>query len=253
MADKTPRTKKAPHRGTIGIPVIWKRGGGVPAGDSPSITVDRIVRAAMKLADHIGLEKFSMRDIASELGCGVMSLYHYVPSKLDLYDLVLDAAMGSMALPERPSGNWRADLHAVAVQRRACLKRHPWLIGLMQSRPAFGPNRLAHFEFSLAAVAGLGLDIGTIQRMVASLYVYTVGFVMMELSAEAKAVRRVRHGKCKAVRPYLRRLLATGAFPHVERLLRESDGPPSGDEAFENGLDLVLDGMATRSHGPGRR
>jgi hypothetical protein len=132
----------------------------------------------------------------------------------------------------------------MGVQRRACLKWHPWLVGLLHSRPAFGPNRLTQFEFSLAAVAGLGLDISTIHQMVALLYVYTVGFVMLELSAEAEALRRGRHGKAKPVPLHMRRFFATGAFPHVERLLRESDGPPTGNAAFENGLGLVLDGMA---------
>ena len=168
----------------------------------------------------------------------------YVPaSKADLLDLLLDAAMGGVELPEQPSGDWRADLHTVGVRTRACLKRHPWLTGLLHSRPAFGPNRLAQFEFSLAAVAGLGLDIATMHRMVASVFVYTMGFVMLELS-EAEALRRARYGKSKAVPPYIRRLIATGAFPHLERLLRESDGPPTGDATFGDGLELVLEGMA---------
>jgi AcrR family transcriptional regulator len=244
MANTIPRKKLAPRKGSISGPVIWDRISEIQADDSPPITVARIVRAATKLADREGLENISMRDIASELGSGVMSLYHYVPSKADLHDLLLDAAMGGMALPDRPSGDWRADLHTVGVQRRACLKRHPWLVGLLYSRPAFGPNRLAQFEFSLAAVAGLGLDISTIHQMVSSLYIYTVGFVMLELSAEAEVLRRGRHGKGKPVPLHMRRFFATGAFPNVERLLRENDGPPTGDAAFENGLDLVLDGMA---------
>lgn len=238
MSSATPRKKTAPRKGAGCGPPIWER-----LGEPPSTAVERIVRAATKLADREGVEKISMRSLASELGCGAMSLYHYVPSKADLLDLLLDAAMGGVALPQRPSGDWRADLHAVGAQTRACLKRHPWLAGLLHSRPAFGPNRLAQFEFSLAAVAGLGLDLATMHRMVASLFVYTMGFVMLELS-EAEALRRAHCGKSKAVPPYMRRLIATGAFPNVERLLRESDGPPTGDAAFEDGLDLVLEGMA---------
>jgi AcrR family transcriptional regulator len=243
MTNKTPRTKTAPRKGSSCGPLIWERISQRPAGESPSITVERIVRAATRLADREGVEKISMRSLASELGCGVMSVYHYVPSKADLLDLLLDAAMGGVELPEQPSGDWRADLHTVGVRTRACLKRHPWLTGLLHSRPAFGPNRLAQFEFSLAAVAGLGLDIATMHRMVASVFVYTMGFVMLELS-EAEALRRARYGKSKAVPPYIRRLIATGAFPHLERLLRESDGPPTGDATFGDGLELVLEGMA---------
>ena len=232
------RKKTAPRKGATCGPPIWDR-----IGAPPSSAVARIVRAATKLADRDGVEKISMRSLASQLGSGVMSLYHYVPSKADLLDLLLEAAMGGVALPGRPSGDWRADLNTVGAEMRACLKRHPWLIGLLHSRPAFGPNRLAQFEFSLAAVNGLGLDIETMHRMVSSLYIYTMGFVMLELS-EAEALRRARHGKSKAVPPYVRRLISTGRFPNIERLFRESDGPPASDAAFKDGLDLVLDGMA---------
>jgi len=238
MSSATPRRKTTPRKGATCGPPIWDR-----IGEPPSTAVARIVRAATKLADRDGVEKISMRSLASELGCGAMSLYHYVPSKADLLDLLLDAAIGGTALPERPSGDWRADLHAVGVETRACLKRRPWLIGLLHSRPAFGPHRLAQFEFSLAAVAGLGLDIETMHRMVSSLYVYTMGFVMLELS-EAEALRRARHGRCKTLPPYIRRLTSTGAFPNIERLFRESDGPPASDAAFEDGLELVFEGMA---------
>jgi AcrR family transcriptional regulator len=223
--------------------VIWERLITRPAGESSSITVERIVDAAIRLADRDGVEKISMRCLASELGSGVMSLYHYVPSKADLLDLLLDAGLGGVALPERPSGDWRADLHTVGVQTRACLRRRPWLAGLLHSRPAIGPNRLAQFEFSLAAVSGMGLGIETMQRMVGSLYAYTMGFVMLELS-DAETLRRARYGKTKAPPPYICRLIATGAFPHVERLLRDGKGPRIGDAPFEDGLALVLGGMA---------
>jgi AcrR family transcriptional regulator len=223
--------------------LIWERIGGRAAGDAASIMVDRIVRAATKLADGEGVENISMRRLASELGSGVMSLYHYVPSKGDLLDLLLDAAIGDVALPKRPSGDWRADLHHLGVQTRACMKRHPWLPGLMHSRPAFGPNRFAQFEFGLAAVSGLGLDIETMRRMVSSLYVYTMGFVILELS-DAEALRRAHYDRTKAIPPYIKGLFATGAFPYIERVMREGGGPPTSDKAFEEGLNLVLGGMA---------
>jgi AcrR family transcriptional regulator len=228
----------APRKVPACGPLIWDR-----LGESPSAAVGRIVHAAIKLADRDGVEKVSMRGLASELGCGAMSLYHYVPSKADLLDLLLDAAMGGVALPERPSGDWRADLDTVATETRACLKRRPWLVGLLHSRPAIGPKRLAQFEFSLAAVAGLGLDVAAMHRMVALLYVYTTGFVMLELS-EADALRRARHGRSKTLPPYVSRLISTGALPNIGRMLRELDGPPASDAAFEDGLGLVFEGMA---------
>jgi AcrR family transcriptional regulator len=221
--------------------VIWehleRRAATTPAAN----IVHRMVTVAVHLADHRGWEALSMRRIASELGSGVMSLYYYVPSKADLLDLALDAALGEIQLPPSPSGNWREDLHWLAMEIRGCLKRHVWVPGLMGSRPAAGPNRLRQFEFALAAVSSLGPDIKLMCRMVGSLYIYVFGFVALELS-EGKALRQAGFNKVAA--PYVERLIASGEFPNVERFLREGRSSPPDDEAFAQGLDLVLEGMA---------
>ncbi|HEX8984605.1 MAG TPA: TetR/AcrR family transcriptional regulator [Bryobacteraceae bacterium] len=223
-------------------PFIWDRLG-QRGGEAAAITVDRIVRVAMELADREGLDTISMRRIASELGSGVMSLYHYVPSKDDLLDLLLDAAIGEVEIPKEPSGDWRGDLRTVAARTRACLKHHVWLAGLLNRRPALGPHRFAQFEFALSAVSGLGLDFQAMRRMVGSLYVYILGFVALELS-EGQALRRAVFRDMPA--PYVKKLMATGRFPNVARLLSEDRLAPPGDEAFEDGLDLVLEGMTAR-------
>jgi hypothetical protein len=156
-------------------------------------------------------------------------------------DLLLDAVMGEITVPEQPPADWRASLRGIAMRTRACLKRHPWLLSLLHTRPALGPKRFAQFEASLAAVEGLGLDIKTMHRMVVFLYVYVLGFVSMELS-EAEAVRRAEFGKLPL--PYMDRLFATGEFPNFARLVKDGKEPPSADAFFEDGLRLVLEGMA---------
>jgi AcrR family transcriptional regulator len=225
--------------------LIWERIERRGNGEFPSI-VDRIVRVAMDLADREGIDAISMRRIASELGSGVMSLYYYVPSKGDLLDLLLDAAIGGVELPERVSGYWRRDLRLVAVQMRACLKRHAWLSGLLNKRPAIGPNRFRQFEFALSVVSSLSPNIRVMRQMIASLYIFTLGFVTVELS-EGEILRRAGFDKMSA--PYVEKLIATGRFPNLERMRREGDRPP-GDEAFNGSLELVLEGIASLGRTP---
>src|SRR5690348_7113452 len=83
---------------------IWMRPTRQPQGQRPSLSREQIVRAAIELADDEGLEALTMRRLATKLGAGAMSLYWHIPNKEDLLDLMLDAAFGEVALPERLSG-----------------------------------------------------------------------------------------------------------------------------------------------------
>ncbi|MFC5007448.1 TetR/AcrR family transcriptional regulator [Dactylosporangium cerinum] len=117
-----------------------------------------MTRAAVEIADHEGLDAATMRRIAQEMGTGAMSLYRYVPKRDDLIDLMLDAVVGEVELPERPTGDWRADLSLVAHQTRAVGLRHPWQVTLAR-RPTLGPNSLRVYDFSLRALDGFGLHV----------------------------------------------------------------------------------------------
>ncbi len=188
-------------------------------------------------------------------------IYRYLASKEDLLDLMLDAAFGEIALPERPSGDWRADLARLARATRQVLKKHPWAGALMTSRPTLGPGYLRWFEFSLAALAARGVGVRTAVRVVGTVYAYVSGVVAYELG-EAEANRR--HGLSEArkrapVAPYLETLLASGRYPNLARIVRQGSEPP-GDASFEfglrsvlAGLEQVLPGRAGRQRGAARR
>ncbi len=229
--------------------VIWERIERRARTDSAHLTVDRIVRLAMDLADREGLEAISMRRIAAELQSGVMSLYYYVPGKGDLLDLLLDAAIGEVEIPAQPSGDWQRDLRLVALRTRACLKRHVWATGLLNIRPAVGPNRMAQLEFALSAVSALGLSLKDMWRAIGSLYVYVFGFVVLELS-EAHALRQAAFHQAAA--PYVEGLFAGGKFPNLARYQAAGAPATPDDEAFEAGLDLVVRGIAAVLK-PGKR
>jgi AcrR family transcriptional regulator len=216
-------------------------------GGKPSLSIDAIVRAAIAIADEEGLEAISMRRVAEELRSGTMSLYRHVSSKEDLLDLLLDFAFGEIELPPKPSRNWKANLRLAARHTRVAMKRHPWLAGLLSRRPPLGPNYLRHFEFLLASVAALKLDIRAAVRVVGTLYVFVMGYVGFEL-AEEESYRKVGMSEAErrhAVTPYLDRVIATGRFPNLARFLVAGTDLPD-DRGFEFGLDCVIEGMAAR-------
>lgn len=226
--------------------LIWERLESRAAG-KPALSIAAIVRAAIRVADREGLEAISMRRVAQELGSGTMSLYRHVAGKDDLLDLLLDAAFGEIALPDKPSRNWRMNLRVAARETRIALKRHPWLGALLSRRPPLGPNYLRHFEFLLASLAVLKLDIAAAVRMVGTLYVFVMGYVSFELAEEES----YRHGgmsedeRRKSVAPYMDRVISTGKFPNLARFLVAGAEMPD-ERGFEYGLDCVLEGMAAR-------
>jgi AcrR family transcriptional regulator len=141
----------------ISLQLLWGRKERGQRGPRPGLTVERIVAAAIALADEEGLEQLSMRKVAERLGTGAMSLYRYVPGKAELLDLMLDAIYGEDPPPE-PAGPWRPRLHAAAHGRRALILRHPWMLGVaLGQRPPLGPNILTTYDHFLRILSGIGL------------------------------------------------------------------------------------------------
>jgi AcrR family transcriptional regulator len=95
-------------------------------GPRPDHTRARLA-AAVRIADAEGLDGVSTRRVAAGIGCGTMSLHGYVPRKEELHELMADAVVAAYALPEAPSGEWRAGLKELCRQGRAVMLRHPWL------------------------------------------------------------------------------------------------------------------------------
>lgn len=227
--------------------LIWER----PEPPSrPALTPlsrERIVAAAITLADADGLTAVSLRKVAAELDAGPMRLYGYLSTKEELLDLMVDAVYAEIPAPE--SGDWRAALRSLAHRLRDAAHRHPWFADLAGGRPSLGPHALAHMEGTLAALDGApGFDhIDTVARAVETVSAYAIGAIRKE-SAEWRAeatsgmdVRQWQH----AVGPYLTRALATGRYPTVAKLVRDA-AHLSVDAVFDAGLEYVLAGVAAR-------
>jgi AcrR family transcriptional regulator len=244
--------ERSASRPAPGLPV-WARPRAAGRGPQPSLSLAAIVDEAVAVADAEGVAAVSMRRIAGELGVGTMSLYRYVETKDDLLDLMTDQVMGEGGAPAH-LGDWREDLRSTAVRYRELVLRHPWVLSIGASRPPLGPNVLRRTERLLGTMDGLGLGVGEIAHLTATVVAYVRGVVFAEI-AEAEAVRRTGQSEDdyrRLVGPYLMQVLAAGEHPLMERYVVEADDRADADQVFLSGLDLVLDGVAARLERAGR-
>jgi AcrR family transcriptional regulator len=210
---------------------------------------ERIVAAAVALADEGGLEAVSLRKVAARLNAGPMRLYGYLATKEELFDLMLDAAYAEI-LPAEPAADWREALGGHAHRTRRAALRHEWLADLLGGRPALGPHSLAAGEAVLAALVGR-TDVDTALRAVETVSAYTTGAIRREvanLRAERATGLTTREWQ-RAEGPHLVRTLATGRYPALSRAVHDGTHIDPAT-AFATGLEWVLDAVAARLAAP---
>lgn len=207
----------------------------------------RIAATAIAIADSEGLEAVSMRRVAQELGAGTMTLYHYVANKDELLTLMMDSVMGEVLIPddELPQ-DWRPAISRIAIATRESLRRHRWALDLLDE-PRQGPNKMRHFEQSLRAMAGLGLEPMARLEAIVLIDEYVFGFAIRE----AQEPGRDGPGWPPDLRAFFQRELDSGQFPCAHELL--GDDFEAGVAAiravfreegrFERGLERLLDGI----------
>jgi AcrR family transcriptional regulator len=208
---------------------------------------ESIVRAAIAIADEHGLASVSFRNVGAALSAGPMRLYGYLSTKEELFDLMVDAVYGEMTAAGRLRGGWRKALRTMAARTRRAAKEHPWFVDLLGGRPHLGPKALEHLEASLAALSDTPSfeDIDTVLQAVGTVHAYVIGALRSEaneLRAEVESGMNEAQWQ-SATAPYIERMLASGKFPTLARVVRGATHPPA-DVTFERGLEWVLDGIA---------
>ncbi|MGW7329363.1 TetR/AcrR family transcriptional regulator C-terminal domain-containing protein [Streptomyces sp. NPDC054840] len=231
-----------------------------PAAE-PELTLDRIVRAAVEIADAEGLAALSMRGVAARLGVAAMSTYRYVPSKEDLVLLMADASFGEESPADAHAGaapeDWRARVEVGTRTLWRLYRKHPWLarIGSL-TRPLLVPNLLVHGEWMLGALDGHGLDPTTLFDIHVLLYSHVHGLaVHLELEADAEAATGQSDDQWMDSRaPVLQDLVDSGRFPTFAKVVGSfEDGYDLRlDALFELGLGALLDGLTPVVEGRGR-
>lgn len=205
---------------------------------------DQVLEAAVELADESGLEAVTMRTVASRLGAEAMSLYRHVENKDDLLDGMVDLVHAEIELPV-PQEAWVPAMRARAVSARSALKRHPWAIGIMESRMRPGPANLRHHDAVLAVLLTAGLSSAAATRIFNLLDSYIFGFAIQEASLPVSTPADLAE-----IATQIADALPADEYPHLARVSREliEDGFDYGAE-FEAGLDLVLDSLTATYHG----
>src|SRR6266700_2012460 len=223
--------------------LIWMRPErGRPDG-RPPLSREQIVRAAVELADEHGLKAVSARRIAGRLGSGATSLYWHVRSKADLYELMFDAMVGEVQLPE-PTGDWRADLRAVARSTQVMGKHHPW-VALLGIQPGLGPHTRSYAEYCMKILSRHGLGRQARTEIMAVLNNYLSGFASRQ--AAWGQVRQRAGLTDEQWEERLERYLAETRSTDPELAADiESRLHLTSDASFEAGLDCVIEGIGAR-------
>jgi DNA-binding transcriptional regulator YhcF (GntR family) len=213
-----------------------------------ALSQQRIVAAALAIADSEGLAAVSMRRVAHELGVATMSLYRYVPGKDDLVMLIADAAFAEDQLPATPPFGWRARLEVVARLQWKIYHKHPWLAGAMSiTRPQLVANGMAHTEWTLQAIDGLRLspEMSLVVALTVIGYVRGVA-VSLEMETQAEQDTGLSNDAyMTAQEAQFRAVFAGGAFPTLARVSAQPEIDLGLDTLFEFGLARLLDGLAT--------
>jgi DNA-binding transcriptional regulator YhcF (GntR family) len=226
---------------TAGIPASALRGRRRPTA---SLDRGRIVGTALAIADSEGLAALSMRRLAADLDVTTMALYRHVSSRDHLILLMADAAFGEFPLPERLPAGWRRSLEMAARQQWAMYQHHPWLAQVISfTRPLLAPRAIAHSDWMMRALDGLGLDPATGLHIHVCVAAYVRGLAInLEPEAEAAARSGITGEQWMDARgtAALKRSSGNPAFPHLAAI------PPHSldlDTLFEFGLRRLLDGI----------
>ena len=207
-----------------------------------ALSREAIVQAAVAEADAGGLPALTMRAVGRRLGVEAMSLYHHVGTKDALLDAMVDAVFAEFHSPA-PDGEWTEELRLRHRSAREALKRHPWAVGLMDSRSNPGPENLRHHDAVLGCLRGAGCSLALTGHAFALLDAHLYGFLVQELSLAFQD-----EAELAELGEQLFAALPEGALPHFREFALEHALRPGyrfGDE-FEVGLDLILEGLAAR-------
>jgi AcrR family transcriptional regulator len=199
----------------------------------------RVLDAAVALTDASGLQSLTMRKLGEAVGVEAMSLYNHVANKADLLDGMIDLLFSQIHLPTA-GVDWKTAMRHRAISAREILSRHPWAIGLMDSRTSPGPATLRHHDAVLGTLRQSGFSIELAAHAFSVLDSYIYGFALQETSLPFDTAEETAE-----LAQMILNQLPADQYPYLAELTIQhvlQPGYDYGDE-FEFGLDLILDGL----------
>ena len=200
-----------------------------------TLTRERVLQAAMAMADEAGVDALTMRSLGQRLGVEAMSLYNHVANKDDVLDAILDMAVAEF-VPPATTGDWRAATRASALSANDVLSHHSWACALWLQRVP-GPARIRYMEGLLACLDRSKLPSEIAHHAYHVIDTYIVGF-----TAQQHTFVMEPEQLAAAASDFLDGLSPTDS-PHVIAHVHSHMHDDSTTSAFEFGLDLILDGL----------
>jgi AcrR family transcriptional regulator len=214
-------------------------------GGKPGVplTRERVIQAAIALADRQGIAAVSMRALARTLGVQAMSLYNHVTRKDDLIDAMVDAVVGMIKLPVA-TGGWKEAMRRRAVSARQVFLAHPWAPPLIVSRVNVGPAMLRYIDATLGCLREAGFSYAMADHVWNAIDSHIYGFTLLERNFPLEPT-----SYAETARRFLP-MLPADEYPHMRTLaLMVADGEHDGLHDFSFGLGLILDALERRLEG----
>ena len=201
---------------------------------------ERVLLAAVALADESGLGTLSMRKLGDTLGVEAMSLYNHVANKDELLDGMVDLVFGEIDLPSGQA-DWKTEMRERADSARQALRRHPWAIALMSSRTTPGLATLRHHDAVIGSLRTGGFSVETAAHAFSLIDSYIYGFALQEATLP---LGDTEDETAEVARMMLAQVPAD-EFPNLTELTEEHILQPGYDygEEFGFGIDLILEGL----------
>ena len=206
-----------------------------------TLSAELVVTTALRLLDQVGVEAFSVRALAKELGVAPMTLYTYFRGKDELLDAVRDQALRAASLTT-VYGGWQHQVRTICRRLRSQILEHPCLTALLQQRPLAGHESAESAESVLRALVEAGFNEENAARAYTTLLGFVVGVTTLEVRMLAENRDPERREKVREIMTALPADRYPTLVGHVPAL-RQTVG---GDVQFEFGLDLVIAGLEQR-------
>jgi AcrR family transcriptional regulator len=206
--------------------------------DEPAarLSRERVLRAALGLADAEGIESLTIRRLAQELGVGAMSVYYYVASKDEILSGITDLVVNEMEFPK--GSDWKAALRSASISAHDVLLQHPWAASQLLSGASISRPRFGHMNAILGCLRGAGFSAEMTDHAYHALDSHIMGFTLWQVGI---SVGLAGLGSVSDFLATLDRDALPHLAEHVDQHLKDR-GPDEVPE-FEFGLDLILDGL----------
>jgi AcrR family transcriptional regulator len=203
------------------------------------LTRDRVLAAAIAIADETGIESLTMRRLAQGLGVKPMSLYYHVANKDDIIDGIVDAVFDEIALPGIDA-EWKQAMRDRGISTRRVLTDHPWATSLMQGRVNPGPAVLRHHDAVIGSLRVGGFSVAMAAHAFSAIDAYIYGFALQERTLPFETPEELT-----VIAEMILLQMPPDRYPHLAELTIDHVLQPgySYSDEFEFGLDLILDGL----------